>query len=105
MRALPPRLLAPLLVLCLAVPAAANVCDSGQRQSPIDIQTTTRKQLPALEFFYQPVPLKIANDGHTMRVRLSHGGSLRVGTERYSLQEFHFHTPGGVPIARTGSRS
>ena len=91
-----------LLVLPLLLgPAAAGagVCETGRRQSPIDIGATTRAMLPALEFDYRPAPLKVANDGHTLRVRFDRGSELRIGAQRYRLEEFHFHTPGGDRIA------
>jgi carbonic anhydrase len=91
-----------LLVLgCVACTSStwANVCESGRRQSPIDIQTTSLSPLPPLEFRYQSAPLRIADDGHTVRVRFAPGQTLHVGRERYTLQQFHFHTPGGDRIA------
>lgn len=89
-----------LLPLCLAAAACqAALCDSGRRQSPIDIRATQRQALPALMFDYRPALLKIANDGHTVRVRFTKGGELRIGNLRYPLQQFHFHTPGGDRIA------
>ena len=79
--------------------AFASTCDSGLRQSPIDITTTTRQQLPDLSFDYRTVPLKLADDGHTVRVRFAPGNQLHIGSQRYTLQQFHFHTPGGDRIA------
>jgi carbonic anhydrase len=90
-------LLAALLLACTA--ASASLCESGQRQSPIDIRATSRKALAPLDFDYHPAPLRIADDGHTVRVRFNKGSSLRIGKERYTLQQFHFHTPGGDRIA------
>lgn len=77
----------------------ANLCESGRRQSPIDIQATSQRALPPLEFRYQSAPLHIADDGHTVRVRFAPGQTLHIGRERYTLQQFHFHTPGGDRIA------
>lgn len=89
-----------LLPLCLlAATCHASLCDSGRRQSPIDITATQRRALPALAFDYHPAPLKIADDGHTVRVRFGKGNELRIGGQRYTLQQFHFHTPGGDRIA------
>jgi carbonic anhydrase len=92
------RLLLSTLWLLCATGAQADVCASGRRQSPIDIQASTRQPLPALEFHYQSAPLRIADDGHTVRVRFAPGQFLRIGSERYTLQQFHFHTPGGDRI-------
>ena len=75
--------------------AEAALCRLGKRQSPIDIRAATPGRLPQLEFAYQSEPLRVANDGHTLRVRMSRGGYLKLGAELYRLQQFHFHTPGG----------
>ncbi len=92
------KILAVPLLLFVTV-SWATTCDDGKRQSPIDITTTTRQHLPALKFDYHAVPLKIANDGHTVRVRFDAGNFLYIGSERYTLQQIHFHTPGGDRIA------
>lgn len=88
------------LALCmLGTPSrGSSLCDTGKQQSPIDIRDTQRRPLPALAFAYQPAPLKIANDGHTARVRLPTGSTLTVGKQVYRLQQLHFHTPGGDQI-------
>lgn len=83
----------------LAGAAGAGLCEHGRRQSPINIVAPVRKVLPSIEFQYQEAPLKLANDGHTVRVRFANASHLRVGKERYALQQFHFHTPGGERIA------
>lgn len=79
--------------------AGANLCESGRRQSPIDIQATSQRPLPPLDFRYQSAPLRFADDGHTVRVRFAPGQTLHIARERYTLQQFHFHTPGGDRIA------
>ncbi len=90
-----------LWVLLSAAASGATLCDSGRRQSPIDINpaTTSRQSLPALAFGYREVPLKLADDGHTVRVRMPRGSVLRMGNQVFTLQQFHFHTPGGDRIA------
>lgn len=83
-----------------ATACQASLCDSGQRQSPINITpdaVVPDKQPPLLPS-YQSVLLKLANDGHTLRVRFDKSGYVTLGKERYSLQQFHFHTPGGDQI-------
>jgi carbonic anhydrase len=79
--------------------AESPLCRLGLRQSPIDIVAPVKQTLPALEFHYRSAPLKIANDGHTARVRFSNAGDLRIGKETFTLQQFHFHTPGGDRLA------
>jgi carbonic anhydrase len=77
----------------------ASLCESGLRQSPIDIQSSKKQNLPALVFNYRAEPLRLANDGHTVRVRFKNAGALHIGSQSYALQQFHFHTPGGDRIA------
>lgn len=90
----------PLTLVCilLAFPLAnASICDTGKRQSPIDIpaQAASLPKQPAMVTSYQRAPLRLANDGHTLRVRFTKAGELVLGHERFALQQFHFHTPGG----------
>lgn len=97
-RPLTPRLLGASLALACTL-VQASLCDSGRHQSPIDITATAKQALPALDFAYRAAPLTLADDGHTVRVRFANGSRLQIGTQRYTLQQFHFHTPGGDRIA------
>ena len=95
------RLLAVLLVWACAGASGSTLCQSGRRQSPIDIRSgaTVRQALPPLNVDYHAAPLKLADDGHTVRVRFGNGSALQIGEQRYTLQQFHFHTPGGDRIS------
>ncbi len=89
------------LLLFTANISWASLCQDGRQQSPIHItpDALVSPALPAMAADYQEDALKLANDGHTLRVRLRSGPHiLRLGTERYTLQQFHFHTPGGDQI-------
>jgi carbonic anhydrase len=73
-------------------------CNAGKEQSPIDIQTAQKADLPALRFEYKSEPLKfLINNGYTIRVNYhdapGSGNFLTVGGERYQLTQFHFHHP------------
>jgi carbonic anhydrase len=74
---------------------AATLCERGKRQSPIDIVDARPVPGGALQFQYRSAPLRIVNDGHTVRVRFAPGSRLLIGGAPHSLQQFHFHTPGG----------
>jgi carbonic anhydrase len=74
--------------------APANfICAAGTRQSPIDLPAAPQGDLPKLSFHYQPTPLEVENNGHTIEVKVQPGSYLRIGQERFNLVQFHFHTP------------
>ncbi|HAR45137.1 MAG: carbonate dehydratase [Nitrospirae bacterium GWC2_57_13] len=68
-------------------------CGTGKNQSPIDISKAVKKNLPAITFTYQDVPLMIENNGHTIKVSTSGGGSITVDGKKYNLVQLHFHEP------------
>ena len=66
-------------------------------QSPIDIEAAQPSDLPAVEFHYQPSPLFITNNGHTIQVVFpadkTPENTIKIGNEEYRLLQFHFHQP------------
>jgi len=72
---------------------AFETCAKGSRQSPIDISTTVKEALPALEFQYSSAAPTLVNNGHTVQVNVPAGSRLTVGDKSYELLQFHFHTP------------
>jgi len=68
-------------------------CKLGKEQSPVDIRDTKKADLPPIAFAYTPGPAEIVNNGHTVQVTPSAGGSIRVGASEYKLVQFHLHTP------------
>ncbi len=69
------------------------LCRMGKQQSPIDISTVTITDLADIEFNYQPSPLDITNNGHTIQVNYAAGSSMTVDGKQYELLQFHFHSP------------
>jgi len=72
-----------------------RACGLGKTQSPIDIRDTVAKKepLPAIAFDYQPSPLAIIDNGHTVQVNYQPGSFITVEGKRYELVQFHFHKP------------
>jgi carbonic anhydrase len=68
-------------------------CKLGKHQSPIDIRGAKTADLPAIAFNYQPAPLAIIDNGHTIQVNYAPGSWIDVGGARYELVQFHFHKP------------
>lgn len=69
-------------------------CGLGKHQSPVDIRKAeTRADLSDLTFNYVSAPFKLINNGHTVQVNNSEGGTLSIGGHSYKLAQFHFHTP------------
>jgi carbonic anhydrase len=70
-----------------------TACEVGRNQSPIDIEKSVDSSPAAISFNYNPVPLEIANNGHTVQVNYQPGSTVTIDGETYELLQFHFHTP------------
>lgn len=80
-----------------------ETCATGKEQSPIDISGAVVTSLDNVKVNYQPSPLKIKNNGHTIQVDYEPGSYIEVGGTKYNLVQFHFHTPSEESIG--GKRS
>lgn len=70
-----------------------KVCAVGTQQSPIDITTATKADLPPVAVDWKNAGGTIVNNGHTIQVNLPAGSTLMAGGETYELIQYHFHTP------------
>lgn len=77
-------------------------CGTGHQQSPIDLVASEATPVGAGAGFEaarfdradrSTVPVDIVNNGHTIQVDTVGSGALMIGSDRYLLQQFHFHTP------------
>jgi carbonic anhydrase len=73
--------------------ATYGTCGLGKHQSPIDIRGAQPADLAAITFSYQPSPLKLIDNGHTVQVTYAPGSFITVGDQKYELLQFHFHHP------------
>ncbi len=87
------------ILVTMSSSGIANTCDTGHLQSPINITTTHKQKLPNLVFDYKSSSLVLANDGHTLRIRINSRSQLKVGKQIYTLSQIHFHTPAGDQVA------
>ena len=68
-------------------------CADGKHQSPIDLHGAKTADLPPIEFKYQPAPLKVIDNGHTVQMNYAPGSTISVGGQTFELTQFHFHRP------------
>jgi len=70
-----------------------GACGAGREQSPIDLA----KSIPSMQadpsVSWLPRPLEIVNNGHTIQVNSTGGGTVVVDGISYDLLQFHFHHP------------
>jgi len=82
-------------------PANAK-CETGERQSPIDIRDGIHVDLEPVIFDYKPVRFNVVDNGHTIQVNLGAGNSITILGRRYDLVQFHFHKPSEERINGAG---
>lgn len=115
-------LLSPILALALAVPATAqetewdyegergptnwgdldpafSTCSTGERQSPIDLRDAEEVDADRIRARYRATRLTVENNGHTVEAVAEKEQRLRIGSKRFSLVQFHFHTPSEHAVA------
>ena len=76
-----------------AIKTEFKQCEVGLEQSPVDIGDASKGDLAKIEFNYQPSPIKLLNNGHTIQVNYSGDSSIKIGSQVYKLVQFHFHSP------------
>jgi len=79
-----------------------SACKTGAHQSPIDIRSPERTNLPTIHFEYHAVPLTIVNNGHTIQIDYPPGSFITVDSHKYQLVQFHFHHPSEEKISGHG---
>lgn len=70
-----------------------GACNSGRRQSPIDIRGGLAVDLDPVRFAYQATRFGVVDNGHTVQANVAAGNHIVVGGKRFELQQFHFHRP------------
>ncbi len=70
-----------------------EACATGLEQSPINLAKGSAANLADLEFHYKPSRYEVVDNGHTVQVNLTSGGTLTVDGHEYDLVQFHFHAP------------
>jgi carbonic anhydrase len=66
-------------------------CKAGEHQTPIDIVDAQPALLAPIQFDYKLSPLRMLNNGHTIRVNYDPGSSITINGISLPLTQFHFH--------------
>ena len=69
-----------------------STCDTGSRQSPVDIRDGIRVDLEPIQFHYRTSRFRLINNGHTIQAGVD-GNSISLLGKNYELIQFHFHRP------------
>lgn len=70
-----------------------KVCELGVEQTPVDIKGATRAELASVTPSFNPMPLKILNNGHTIQANCAPGSRTVINGQPFDLLQFHFHHP------------
>lgn len=68
-------------------------CATGRMQSPIDLAAADAAGEISYAVDYEPVPLTILNNGHTVQFNTGGVGTLSEKGVEYKLLQIHFHAP------------
>ena len=79
--------------------AASKACTIGLQQSPIDIVSPIKSQLPPLKLNWPKAADTIVNNGHTIQLNFAPGGMLTLADKKFNLLQVHFHRPSEHMIA------
>lgn len=66
-------------------------CSNGNNQSPININWAAELELDQIEFHYNPTPVFLINNGHTIQLNHSSGSYIVIAGDRFDLIQLHFH--------------
>lgn len=71
-----------------------NECSSAV-QSPVDINTeeVIEARLSNINYEYEPFPMRIVDNGHTIQIFGTESSYITVEGKRYQFKQFHFHNP------------
>lgn len=70
-----------------------QACSTGKMQTPINLTAPLEGAADLVARAYQPMPLKIINNGHTIQVNATPGSKATLEGASFDLLQFHFHHP------------
>src|SRR5215210_7425474 len=76
-----------------ALSPESAVCSAGSQQSPINITTTTKADLPPIALAWQAQGGTVINNGHTIQINVPGASLLTTGPDTYERVPYPFHAP------------
>ena len=70
-----------------------ETCATGAMQSPVDLPEQVVEDASHIEVRYQPDPLRIVDNGHTIQINHQGESQLVVDGAAFRLVQYHFHSP------------
>lgn len=73
-----------------------SMCKLGKAQTPINIEKKVlacTNDLQKIKFDYTTASTEVLNNGHTIQVAIEDGSSIEIDGIKFTLKQFHFHTP------------
>ena len=80
-----------------ALKAEFSTCDSGRRQSPIDLRDGIAVDLEPIAFDYRPAAFRVNDSGRNLQLTVFGGGFSLLG-EKYQLTRVQFRQPAEFTI-------
>lgn len=80
--------------------SALPICHEGKSQSPINIKNPIEGHLQALDMAYPTSAEKMIYNGHTIQVTVDEEDDFVLDSEKFTLRQYHFQTPGENQINR-----
>ncbi|TIT80816.1 MAG: carbonic anhydrase [Mesorhizobium sp.] len=75
------------------------VCSAGTQQSPININSAVKADIPHIAIGWHKGGGNMVNNGHTIQINMPQGSTLTRGDRVYELVQFHFHAPSEHHVA------
>ncbi len=80
-----------------------GTCATGDQQSPVDLRNGIPARVAPLHLDWKSGKFTVQNNSHSIEAKVPSGSFVTLGSERFELTQFHFHSPSEHAVA--GKRS
>lgn len=78
---------------------AYNLCATGDQQSPVDLRNGITARVAPVRLDWKSGKFTVQNNSHSIEAKVPSGSSVTIGSERFDLTQFHFHSPSEHAVA------